>query len=49
MDYSTHVTTKLVKECLHDIVKVIVDYADAPKKDKKQVDTGKWKKIYKGI
>ena len=27
-----HITTKLVKECLADIVKVIVDYGSAPKK-----------------
>jgi hypothetical protein len=26
-----------------------VDYANAPKKEKKKVDTGKFKKIYKGI
>lgn len=56
MDYSTvinilikHVTTKLVKECLRDIVKVIVDYPAAPKKERKNVDTGSFKKIYKGI
>ena len=56
MDYSTviiyfikHVTSKLVKECLHDIVKVVIDYPAAPKKERKHVDTGKFKKIYKGI
>lgn len=49
MDYSTHVTTKLVKQVLIDTVKVIVDYANASKKQKKNVDTGKFKKIYKGI
>ena len=32
MDYSTHVTTKLVKEVLHDLAKVIIDHANAPKK-----------------
>lgn len=42
-------TAKLVKECLHDIVKVVVDYGSAPKKDKKGVDTGKWKRVYKGV
>jgi hypothetical protein len=42
------VTSRLVKEVLTDIPKVIVDYAFAPKKEKKHVDTGKWKKIYKG-
>lgn len=43
-----HVTTKLVKEVLHDTVKVIIDHADAPKKEKKGIDTGKFKRIYKG-
>lgn len=44
-----HVTTKLVKEVLADIPKVIIDHAGAPKKEKKHVDTGKWKRIYKGM
>lgn len=44
-----HVTSKLVKEVLDDTVKLIIDYANAPKKEKKKVDTGKFKKIYKGI
>lgn len=43
-----HVTTKLVKEVLHDTVKVIIDHAEAPKKEKKGIDTGKFKRIYKG-
>jgi hypothetical protein len=30
-------------------VKVVVDHAGAPKKEKKNVDTGKFKRIYKGI
>ena len=29
MDYSTHITEKLVKQCLSDICKVIIDYNDA--------------------
>ncbi len=41
-------TTKLVKEVLHDLAKVIIDHANAPKKEKKHVDTGKFKRIYKG-
>lgn len=49
MDYSTHVTSKLVKEVLPDIAKVVVDRAFAPKKEKKHVDTGKFKRIYKGV
>jgi hypothetical protein len=44
-----HVTTKLVKDVLHDLAKVIVDHASAPKKEKKHVDTGKFKRIYKGV
>lgn len=38
MDYSTHVTERLVKLVLEDTVKVVVDYAQAKKKSK--VDTG---------
>jgi hypothetical protein len=44
-----HVTTKLVKEVLHDLAKVIIDHASAPKKEKKHVDTGKFRRIYKGV
>jgi tubulin monoglycylase TTLL3/8 len=48
MDYSTHVTEKLVKQCLEDTVKVIVDY-EVPKtqKAKNKVDTGEYELIYK--
>lgn len=46
--FTQRVTSKLVKEVLTDIPKVVVDYAGAPKKEKKHIDTGKWKKIYKG-
>lgn len=45
MDYSTHVTEKLVKMVLEDTIKVIVDHADAKKKSK--IDTGSFKCIYK--
>jgi hypothetical protein len=38
-----------VKDVLHDLAKVIVDHANAPKKEKKHVDTGKFKRIYKGV
>lgn len=34
MEYSTHVTERLVKMCLEDIAKVTVDYAFAPQKKK---------------
>ena len=48
MDYSTQVTEVLVKQCLEDTVKVIVDY-EIPKTQKKknQVDTGEYELIYK--
>ena len=47
-DYSTHITEKLVKQCLEDIVKVIVDY-EIPKTAKKKaaVETGEFELIYK--
>ena len=31
------------------MAKVIIDHANAPKKEKKHVDTGKFKRIYKGV
>lgn len=34
---------------MEDTAKLIIDYANAPKKEKKKVDTGKFKKIYKGV
>lgn len=45
MDYSTPVTTKLVKMVLEDVIKVVVDYPEAKKKNK--CDTGKFECIYK--
>ena len=45
MDYSTHVTTRLVKMVLEDCVKVVVDYGSAKKRSK--VDTGLFECIYK--
>jgi tubulin monoglycylase TTLL3/8 len=48
MDYSTHVTEKLVKVCLEDILKVIIDYHSASTaKAKKAIDTGEFELIYK--
>jgi tubulin monoglycylase TTLL3/8 len=47
MDYSTPVTTELVKEVLNDTVKVVVDYHYASNKRKPKVDTGNWSLIYK--
>jgi tubulin monoglycylase TTLL3/8 len=48
MDYSTHVTEKLVKQCLEDTCKVIVDY-EIPRTAKKRakVDTGEYELIFK--
>jgi tubulin monoglycylase TTLL3/8 len=47
MDYSTKVTTRLVKQVLKDTAKVIVDWKDASRKvtfylfqKKKKIDTG---------
>lgn len=45
MDYSTDVTSRLVKMVLEDSIKVVVDHADAKKK--KAVDTGLYRCIYK--
>lgn len=45
MDYSTDVTTRLVKMVLEDCIKVVVDHAGAKKKSK--VDTGSFECIYK--
>jgi tubulin monoglycylase TTLL3/8 len=48
MDYSTHVTEKLVKQCLEDTCKVIIDYEiPQTKKGKAKVDTGEYELIYK--
>ena len=48
MDYSTHITEKLVKMCLEDTVKVMVDYESAPTAKKKaKVDTGEYELIFK--
>lgn len=33
---------------MEDIIRVVVDYGAAPKKNKKNVDTGLFKCIYKG-
>ena len=48
MDYSTHITEKLVKTCLEDTCKIIIDY-EIPKtaKGKAKVDTGDYELIYK--
>ena len=47
MDYSTAVTTELVKQVLDDTTKVIVDWHYASKKRKPKIDTGHWKCIHK--
>eukprot|EP01016_Furgasonia_blochmanni_P013144 TRINITY_DN16657_c0_g1_i1.p1 TRINITY_DN16657_c0_g1~~TRINITY_DN16657_c0_g1_i1.p1 ORF type:complete len:272 (+),score=56.10 TRINITY_DN16657_c0_g1_i1:63-878(+) len=47
MDYSTAVTERLVKLVMEDTVKVIVDYGNAKKKKRKEVDTGLFRLIHK--
>jgi tubulin monoglycylase TTLL3/8 len=48
MDYSTTVTEKLVKVCLEDTCKVIIDYEQPMSQKKKaKVDTGEFELIYK--
>jgi tubulin monoglycylase TTLL3/8 len=49
MEYSTHVTKRLVKQGLRDLAKVVIDWQFAPKKLRKKVDTGGFKLIYKGV
>jgi len=45
MDYSTHITERLVKMVLSDLVKVIVDYPNAKKK--KKCDIGGFELLHK--
>lgn len=48
MDYSTHVTERLVKMVLEDTIKVVVDYASAPTAKKKaKTDTGLFECIFR--
>jgi tubulin monoglycylase TTLL3/8 len=48
MDYSTPVTTRLVKMVLEDTVKVVVDYASEPNHKKRQkINTGLFECIFK--
>ena len=48
MEYSTHVTEKLVKQCLEDTCKILIDYENAKTtKAKSKVDTGEYELIYK--
>jgi len=47
MDYSTHVTERLVKMVLEDTIKVVVDYNMASAKKQKKVDTGGFECVYK--
>ena len=48
MDYSTKITEVLVKQCLEDTCKIIIDY-EIPKtaKGKAKVETGEYELIYK--
>lgn len=47
MDYSTHVTERLVKMVLEDTIKVVIDYGQASAKKQKKVDTGGFECVYK--
>lgn len=47
MDYSTHVTERLVKMVLEDTIKVVVDYGMASEKKRKKVDTGLYECIFR--
>ncbi len=48
MDYSTPITERLVKQVLPDTVKVVLDYNNAKRADKPNVDTGLFTLIHKG-
>ena len=47
LDYSTKITEKLVPEMLEDLIKVVIDYGHAPESQKRDINTGKWLRIYK--
>lgn len=47
MDYSSSVTERMVKEGLHDIIKVVVDYHFASHKRRAHVDTGSFELIHR--
>jgi len=36
MDYSTKITKRLVKECMTDVGKIMVDWRDAPRNKRKK-------------
>ena len=48
MDYSTDVTSRLVKMVLEDTIRVVVDYEKANDYNKPDVDTGLFNCIYRG-
>ncbi|KAL4480394.1 hypothetical protein ABPG74_020910 [Tetrahymena malaccensis] len=49
MEYSTPVTERLVKAVSEDIIKVVIDYGmEKSKKARKNIETGAFKRIYKG-
>lgn len=48
MDYSTDVTSRLVKMVLEDTVKVVVDHDMAPEYEQKDIDTGLFSCIHRG-
>jgi len=48
MDYSTSITERMVKEVSFDLCKVILNYCQAGIRQRKKIDTGKFKRIYRG-
>lgn len=48
MEHSTKITEKLCKNVLEDTLKVVIDYGMAKKNNKKKIDTGGYKLVYKG-
>ena len=47
MDYSTHVTERLVKMVLEDTIKVVIDHHFAPQNKKSEIDTGLYECIFR--
>ncbi len=48
MEHSTEITTILCDKVLEDTTKVVVDYTLSKKPNKKDIDTGGFKLIFKG-
>jgi len=48
LDYTTPTTEYLVRKCLHDLIKVVVDWADAPPHQRREIDTGGFELLHQG-